>query len=65
MRLVRINQNADGDLFSLCEFINEENLAPFAILSHTWSSEELTYNDLTNHPESCKSKEGYAKFMFC
>ena len=65
MRLVRTNQNADEDLFSLCEFNNEEELPPFAILSHMWSPEEVTYNGLTNQPEHCESKERYAKFLFC
>ncbi|KAI9775928.1 MAG: hypothetical protein M1839_000717 [Geoglossum umbratile] len=61
MRLLRLEN--DGE-FSLVEFIGK-NIPCYAILSHTWGSddEELTFNDLVNG--TGKSKAGYRKIRFC
>lgn len=61
MRLVRIGE--DGSL-TLTEYLNDH--APqYAILSHTWLSddEELTFADMVS--ESGRDKQGYAKLKFC
>ena len=58
MRLLHYNN--DGD-FSLTEFFC--NIPPYAILSHTWGLEEVTFRDMTegNGP----SKTGFDKIRFC
>lgn len=35
---------------------------PYAILSHTWGHEEVTFQDCTPNPHKASSKYGYAKF---
>jgi hypothetical protein len=46
------------------EFIGTD-VPPYAILSHTWGDEEVSFKEMTTDP-SCKSKKGYAKIsMSC
>ena len=61
MRLLRLED--DGE-FSLVEFVGK-NIPCYAVLSHTWGSddEEVTFNDLVNG--AGKSKTGYRKIRFC
>ncbi|KAI9859110.1 MAG: hypothetical protein M1813_007066 [Trichoglossum hirsutum] len=61
MRLLRLE---DDGQFSLVEFVGE-NIPCYAVLSHTWGSddEEVTFNDLVNG--AGKSKAGYRKIRFC
>ncbi|KAH6714009.1 hypothetical protein BKA61DRAFT_656555 [Leptodontidium sp. MPI-SDFR-AT-0119] len=59
MRLLRFNH--DGDL-SLTEFF-ESDIPKYAILSHRWGAEEVTFADLMNI--TGKSKAGYNKIQFC
>jgi hypothetical protein len=60
MRLLR--SRPDGN-FELVTF-SDDNLPPYAILSHTWiDSEEVTYDELL--AGSGKDKAGYAKILFC
>ena len=61
MRLLRFED--DGE-FSLIEFVGK-NILCYAVLSHTWGSddEEVTFNDLVNG--TGKSKAGYRKIHFC
>ncbi|KAI9867269.1 MAG: hypothetical protein M1813_009547 [Trichoglossum hirsutum] len=61
MRLLRLED--DGE-FSLVEFVGK-NIPCYAVLSHTWGSddEEVTFNDLVNG--AGKSKAGYRKIRFC
>ncbi|KAI9775850.1 MAG: hypothetical protein M1839_000724, partial [Geoglossum umbratile] len=61
MRLLRLED--DGE-FSLVEFVGK-NIPSYAVLSHTWGSddEEVTFNDLVN--SAGKSKAGYRKIHFC
>ncbi|KAH8600461.1 heterokaryon incompatibility protein-domain-containing protein [Bisporella sp. PMI_857] len=59
MRLLTHNNN--GEL-SLTEFLGE-NTPPYAILSHTWGSEEVTFADLSDGIG--KEKAGYDKIEFC
>ncbi len=48
--------------FSLIQ-IPTHNTLPYAILSHTWTGEEVTYQDLITG--AGKSKSGYEKIKFC
>lgn len=63
MRLIQVNQ--DGGLSLTGGFIRDDTIPPYAILSHTWHCEEITYDDFTNHQELSRHKPGYAKLLFC
>lgn len=39
------------------------NIPPYAILSHTWGTGEVSFEDLMNN--RAKSKAGYRKILFC
>jgi hypothetical protein len=58
-----LEARAHGE-FGLTEF-TEDNIPPYAILSHTWGAvgEELTFKDLVDR--TGKNKAGYAKIRFC
>jgi hypothetical protein len=61
MRLLK--QKSDGEI-SLTEFF-EDDIPPYAILSHTWGAdgEEVTFKELIDH--TGKNKAGYNKIRFC
>ncbi|KFZ22703.1 hypothetical protein V502_02818 [Pseudogymnoascus sp. VKM F-4520 (FW-2644)] len=59
MRLLRYNNNGD---FSLTEYF-ESDIPKYAILSHKWGAEEVTFKDLIDG--TSKSKAGYSKIRFC
>ncbi|OAQ60556.1 HET protein [Pochonia chlamydosporia 170] len=55
MRLI----NTRTGLFE--EFIGR-NIPPYAILSHTWDDEEVSFQDMTSNP-SCMSMKGFQKIQ--
>lgn len=59
MRLLSFDP--DGTL-SWEEF-TKDDIPPYAILSHTWGAEEVTFADLTNG--CARNKAGYRKISFC
>jgi hypothetical protein len=60
MRLLEHNNGG----FSLSEeIIADHKIPPYAILSHTWGAEEVTFRDLIDG--TGKSKAGYDKIRFC
>ena len=59
MRLLQYNN--DGD-FSLTEFF-ESDIPKYAILSHRWGAEEVTFKDLIDGIS--KSEAGYGKIRIC
>ncbi|PQE06061.1 hypothetical protein CJF30_00005019 [Rutstroemia sp. NJR-2017a BBW] len=59
MRLLHYNN--DGE-FSLTEFF-ESDMPKYAILSHRWGAEEVTFRDLMDG--TSKNKAGYSKIQFC
>jgi hypothetical protein len=61
MRLLKFDSR--GDVTLTKNF--DENIPPYAILSHTWGAddEEVTFKDLENGPD--KVKAGYDKILFC
>jgi hypothetical protein len=64
MRLLKCN--ADNS-FSL-EMFSGTAIPPYAILSHTWASnneEEVTFKDLTDTDSTGSNKGGYQKLRFC
>jgi hypothetical protein len=58
MRLLQCND--DGE-FSLTQFF--DNIPRYAILSHTWEKEELTFKDMADGNGT--SKAGFDKIRFC
>lgn len=60
MRLLRILDN--GDINPPEEFLKD--IPPYAILSHTWGDDEVTFQDLFNK-KVAKKKLGYKKIEFC
>jgi hypothetical protein len=44
------------------EFFDEE-IPKYAILSHTWGEEEVTFQDITSAPSHYQSKAGYLKIL--
>lgn len=62
MRLLR--RPSENDSFSLVERVGND-IPPYAILSHTWGSDEdeVTYKDILKGRG--KSKSGYRKLTFC
>jgi hypothetical protein len=59
MRLLEYND--DGE-FGLAEFFGDD-IPQYAILSHRWGAEEVTFKDLMNG--TGKSKASYGKIQFC
>ena len=59
MRLLSLNNYGE---IAWREF-NPHYTPPYAILSHTWGSEEVTFQDLVH--SSSKTKAGYRKVLFC
>jgi hypothetical protein len=52
--------NNDG-VFGLMQFF--DNIPPYAILSHTWGPQEVTFGDIINGDGT--SKTGFDKIRFC
>jgi hypothetical protein len=59
MRLLEYSN--DGG-FSQTEFF-ESDIPKYAILSHRWGTEEVTFKDLLDG--TSKNKAGYSKIQFC
>jgi len=59
MRLLSLN--GQGDL-AWTEF-TQDKIPPYAILSHTWEAEEVSFVDLIN--DNGRSKAGRRKIVFC
>jgi len=65
-KAMRLLLRSDTGKFSFTkEFIGDDALPPYAILSHTWGAdnEEVTFEDLTNG--TGEDKPGYKKIRFC
>jgi hypothetical protein len=60
MRLWEHGENGD---FNLTEDLTGKNIPKYAILSHTWGSEEVTFKDMTYSTE--KGKTNYGQIRFC
>jgi hypothetical protein len=63
MRL--LERNSAGEFVLTKEFVGDDEIPPYAILSHTWGAdtEEVTFEDLMNG--TGKDKTGYNKIQFC
>jgi len=47
------------------EFDRDSSAPPYAVLSHTWGEEEVTYKDMRKRRAIAESKEGFRKINFC
>ncbi|KAG9206091.1 hypothetical protein G6514_004812 [Epicoccum nigrum] len=67
MRLLHIA--TDGRLRWAREYIGNEEVPDYAILSHTWGEQEVIFDDLKNLDSTedigAKSKVGWGKIRFC
>src|SRR3954465_3733054 len=60
MRLLEMKSLGEFSLIHVATHNN--NTLPYAILSHTWTDQEVTYQDLISG--AGKSKSGYEKIKF-
>jgi hypothetical protein len=52
--------------WELQEFMSGNDIPPYAILSHTWGDEEVTFDDWQNLPASdVELLQGYQKILYC
>lgn len=58
MRLINIKDDA---IFYSVDFF-EPDVPEYALLSHTWGSQEVTYQDWA-YPATCATKSGYSKIV--
>src|SRR5947207_7099939 len=62
MRLLECNST--GEFILTKNFVGDDEIPPYAILSHTWKEgREVTFRDLMNG--AGKGKTGYGKIRFC
>ena len=61
MRLLKYDEH--GEVCLTEDLLGKDEIPPYAILSHTWGNEEVTFEDLTNG--TGKEKNGYDKIRFC
>ncbi|KAF2652103.1 HET-domain-containing protein [Lophiostoma macrostomum CBS 122681] len=62
MRLLESSSKAE--LSWTKDFITDDDLPPYAILSHTWEEDqEVTYEDMLAYKGN--RKNGYQKILFC
>ena len=55
-----------AEYFTLSDFNDEHNVPEYAILSHTWGDDEVTFRDLAElSPEQLALKKAYKKIMEC
>lgn len=47
------------------KFFSDDQIPPYAILSHTWEDDEATYQDVSNHPGPRRASKGWAKVQKC
>jgi len=63
MRLLKLNRPDNS--IETKNFVNDDDIPPYAILSHTWGldTDEVTLADLKN--DTGKQKVGFEKILFC
>lgn len=60
---MRLLERDDTGEFRLTDDIPNNEIPPYAILSHTWGDEEVLFRHLADG--TAKNKAGYAKIQFC
>jgi hypothetical protein len=61
MRLLQRREN--GELSLTADLVDAEVPERYAILSHTWTREEVTFKDFMEN--TGREKAGYKKIQFC
>lgn len=61
MRLIR--RDSDGALSLTKDLIGDDEIPPYAILSHVWQHDEVTFDDFNDGKR--EEKFGYRKIQFC
>ena len=54
----------DTSTLELRDFVGA-SIPPYAILSHTWGDDEVTFKDMRKYREAAKNKAGYTKIQRC
>ncbi|KAI0506703.1 hypothetical protein F5B22DRAFT_440722 [Xylaria bambusicola] len=63
---MRLLQRDNAGHYSLTpDLTPDDDIPPYAILSHTWGPDEVLFTDLTNAQNRWHQKAGYAKIQFC
>jgi hypothetical protein len=68
---MRLLERDDTGEIRLTDDMPNDEVPPYAILSHIWGNEEVTFEDLmsdavkNNADGTVKKKSGYAKIKFC
>ncbi|KAK3363988.1 beta transducin-like protein HET-E2C [Lasiosphaeria hispida] len=60
---MRLLERYDTGEFRLTDDLPNDKIPPYAILSHTWGNEEVSFKDFANG--TAKNKAGYTKIQFC
>jgi Cdc6-like AAA superfamily ATPase len=60
---MRLLHYTDDRELGWTDLIADDKLPPYAILSHTWGGQEVTFDDLQSHKG--KDKAGFKKIQFC
>lgn len=47
------------------EEFHGDRIPPYAVLSHTWGDDEVTFGDLTSSTSSYREKQGWRKIEYC
>jgi hypothetical protein len=50
---------------SLEPFFDDRDLPPYAVLSHTWGSDEVSFHEIQQSHAAIKSRAGYQKILGC
>ena len=51
-----------SETLQLKEFVGDDNVPPYAILSHTWEGDEVTFQDIAS--PNVERKAGYTKMKY-
>ncbi|KAI3326617.1 P-loop containing nucleoside triphosphate hydrolase protein [Xylariaceae sp. AK1471] len=62
---MRLLQRDDVGNYSFAPDLTPNNVPPYAILSHTWGSDEVLFSDMVNRRHDWQQKAGYDKIRFC
>ncbi|KAI0438441.1 heterokaryon incompatibility protein-domain-containing protein [Xylaria telfairii] len=62
---MRLLQCDNAGNYTLTQYLTPDEIPPYAILSHTWGSDEVTFGDLADTQDRWYQKAGFAKIRFC
>ena len=55
----------DSKTLEFVEFLREDETPKYAILSHTWEDDEVTFKDMRKYRAVAESKKGFQKIRHC